>query len=209
MDIIKDRQYTCQPESVARRSCQTAMYHIAHALVRWLAPILSFTAEEMWHYLPGTQETSVFLSQWYDDLEKYTSHDFDQAYWQLLNKVRAAVNKELEARRKQGLIGSSLAADVVLYGHTELQQQLNRMGEELRFVLMTSSAQVCDLQDKPDDAVASDLAGLFLTVKSSPYQKCERCWHHCQEVGENPQHPSLCARCIDNISGHGETRYYA
>jgi len=206
LDVVKDREYTTKADSLARRSCQTAMYHVAEAMVRWLAPILSFTAEEIWHFLPGKRDASVFLATW---------HDFpaqakvDMRLWQKLLTVREAVRKELEKLRVAGDIGSSLDAEVDLYCEPELAHDLGSLGDELRFALITSYTRVHNDDEQPKDAVASEeVPGLAVRVKASKHAKCVRCWHHRQDVGADKSHPELCARCVTNVSGPGETRCF-
>lgn len=208
LDIIKDRQYTTREDSLARRSAQTALYHIIRAMVRWIAPITSFTAEELWQFVPGETEESVFLAEWYPGLESLDeSDDMDEIYWQNLMAVKTAVNKVLESKRADGVIGSSLEAEVTLYCNNELLQQLNKLGTELRFALITSTATVRPLSES-QDASDSDVDGLEIAVAQSNHAKCARCWHHREEVGDNKAHEELCGRCIDNIEGDGEVRYF-
>jgi isoleucyl-tRNA synthetase len=208
LDIIKDRQYTTREDSLARRSAQTALYHIIRAMVRWIAPITSFTAEELWQFVPGETEESVFLAEWYPGLESLDeSDDMDEIYWQNLMAVKTAVNKVLESKRADGVIGSSLEAEVTLYCNNELLQQLNKLGTELRFALITSTATVRPLSES-QDASDSDVDGLEIAVAQSDHAKCARCWHHREEVGDNKAHEELCGRCIDNIEGDGEVRYF-
>ncbi len=140
LDVIKDRQYTTAKNSVARRSCQTAMYHIVHALTRWLAPILSFTADEIWQFIPGSRSESVFLERWYEQWPAI--QHVDMAFWQKMQIVRDEVNKALESKRKEGVIGSALAAEVTVYAGEQLFPLLSKLGDELRFVFITSSAIV-------------------------------------------------------------------
>ncbi len=207
LDVIKDREYTTQADSVARRSCQTALHHVAEAMVRWLAPILSFTAEEIWHHLPGKHEESVFLATWYALPEAAKT---DMRLWQQVLSVRDAVRKELEKLRVDGKIGSPLDAEVDLYCEPELAQALGGLGEELRFALITSYARVHGDEARPKDAVAGEeVSGLWLKVKPSEHVKCVRCWHHRADVGQDKSHPGLCARCVTNISGSGEVRKFA
>ncbi|HSN17402.1 MAG TPA: class I tRNA ligase family protein, partial [Gammaproteobacteria bacterium] len=206
LDVIKDREYTTQADSVARRSCQTALYHVAEAMVRWLAPILSFTSEEIWHFLPGKREESVFLSTWY---RMPGEGKTDMRLWQQVLAVREVVRKELEKLRVEGKIGSSLDAEVDLYCEPELQQALGSLGDELRFALITSYARVHGDGQKPADAVADpEVSGLWVKVKASTHEKCVRCWHHREDAGRDKQHPGLCGRCIENVAGSGETRKY-
>lgn len=214
LDIIKDRQYTTYKESLARRSCQTAMYHMISALVRWLAPILSFTAEEIWRYLPATQEKepSIFFETWYEHpqflsayaLEKNIEH-YD---WSWLINIRENVNKALEQERAAGKIGSGLAADIVFYADEEMQKKLSVVGDELRFILLTSSAIVKNMSEKSDKAIPLSLH-LSLEINPSAHEKCDRCWHRREEVGQIKEHPTLCSRCVENIEGVGEVRHFA
>jgi len=208
LDVTKDRQYTCQADSAARRSTQTAMYHIAEALLRWLSPILSFTADEAWRHLPGERSESVFLETWYEELFELTGDDVISAgQWRLIMAARSAVGKELELLRKEGGIGSSLDAEVTLYCDAELHAALAQLHDELRFVLITSQAKL--LSDAPDDARDTELEGLKVMVTASQQPKCERCWHHVEDVGSDEAHPDLCGRCITNVDGEGEQRKYA
>lgn len=211
LSIIKDRQYTCQTDSVARRSVQTALYHIAEAMVRWIAPILSFTAEEIWQNMPGERNESVFFGEWYDQLALFNAEQLglDRAYWEQLIAVKTAVNKELETARNEGLIGSGLDAEVELYCAPALKTQLEHLGDELRFVLITSEARVKDYDSASREAVETEVPQLKILVVKSDYEKCTRCWHHRENVGSHDQHPELCGRCVENVGGSGEVRQYA
>jgi isoleucyl-tRNA synthetase len=216
LDIVKDRQYTTQENSLARRSTQTAMYHIIEAMTRWLAPILSFTAEEIWRYIPGDREDSVLLAQWYDlshALEFAEAEaGMDAAFWSQVIAVREGVSKVLEKVRVAGKIGSSLDAEVTLYVDPQLHELLLRLGDELRFVLITSAADVRPLEDKPGDAEESQLSNqktIWVRASASPHAKCVRCWHHRADVGQHADHPELCGRCVANVTGTGEQRRYA
>lgn len=210
LDIIKDRQYTTKTESLARRSTQTAMYHIIEALARWLAPILSFTAEEIWQYIPGKRNESVFLNSWYADLPALAENvTMNQEYWEKLRAVRDAVNKELENLRNAGKLGAPLEAEVHLYCEPELKTKLDALENELRFVLITSSADVHLANAHSIDAVATDVPGMWLKVDPLTLPKCERCWHRRADVGVNPGFPTLCERCVENVDGSGEVRKYA
>ncbi len=209
LDVIKDRQYTTRADSRARRSAQTALYHIAEALVRWVAPILSFTAEEIWENLPGTREESVFLCQWYDQLDRVADNEpMGREYWQQVMAVRAAVNREIEVQRAAGLVRGSLDTAVTLFVSPELQALLEPLGDELRFVLITSAATLQPLASAPE-AAATELAGLRLQVSVAEEEKCERCWHRRPDVGGHAAHPTLCGRCVENIDGPGEQRHFA
>ncbi|WP_342624190.1 isoleucine--tRNA ligase [Pseudomonas alkylphenolica] len=210
LDIIKDRQYTTGANSVARRSCQTALYHISEALVRWIAPILAFTADELWQYLPGERNESVMLNTWYQGLtELPEGFELGRAYWDRVMAAKTAVNKELENQRSAKAIGGNLQAEVTLFADDALSADLNKLGDELRFVLITSAASVAPFVLAPADAVETEVPGLKLKVVKSGHAKCGRCWHFRADVGANPEHPEICARCADNISGNGEVRHYA
>ena len=210
LDIIKDRQYTTGANSVARRSCQTALYHISEALVRWIAPILAFTADELWQYLPGERNESVMLNTWYQGLtELPEGFELGRAYWERVMAAKTAVNKELENQRSAKAIGGNLQAEVTLFADDALSADLNKLGDELRFVLITSAASVAPFVQAPADAVETEVPGLKLKVVKSAHTKCGRCWHFRADVGANPEHPEICARCADNISGKGEVRHYA
>ncbi len=210
LDVIKDRQYTMATDSLGRRSAQTALYHIAHAFVRWMAPILSFTAEEVWQYLPGANVESVMLAEWYQDLPALSDDEImNQAYWEKIRAVRDAVNKEIENQRYAGKIGSALEAEVHLYCAPQLKLQLDALENELRFVLITSAADVIAEHSSPLDAVVTEVPGLRLVINATTQAKCERCWHRRPDVNANAEYPGLCARCVENVSGIGEERSYA
>jgi len=209
LDVIKDRQYTMPADSLGRRSCQTAMYHIAEAMVRWLAPVMSFTADEAWGFVPGERSDSVFLETWYDKLQPMADAEQARAFWSKAMGVRAAVSKLLEGMRKAGDIGSSLDAEVRLYCDADLKQQLDKLGDELRFVLITSGASTDTIEAAGEDAVETDVAGLKVAAVASAHAKCPRCWHHREDVGSNAEHPELCGRCAENVAGEGETRSFA
>jgi isoleucyl-tRNA synthetase len=210
LDVIKDRQYTTQADSVARRSAQTAMYHIGEALVRWIAPILSFTAEEIWENLPGERAPSVLLVQWYQGLPSLTPDEaMGRSFWQQLMAVRTAVNKAMEAQRAAGALRGSLDAAVTLYCSPELHEILRSLGNELRFVLITSAATLLPIGAAGVDAASTDLPDLRLQISVTAEEKCERCWHRSPDVGLSTVHPTLCGRCIENVDGAGERRRFA
>ena len=210
LDVIKDRLYTTQTNSLARRSAQTAMYHISEALVRWIAPILSFTAEEIWENLPGERGPSVMLALWSDDLQQLEADEsMGEAFWRQLILVRTAVNKAMEAERTAGVLRGSLDAAVTLYCSPELGDTLQALGDELRFVLITSSATLMPLSAAGSDAMSTDLADLHIQITVMEDDKCERCWHRSATVGNSKAHPALCGRCIENVDGDGERREYA
>jgi isoleucyl-tRNA synthetase len=210
LDIIKDRQYTMAANSRGRRSAQTALYHIVQAFVRWLAPITSFTAEEIWEYIPGNKTESVLLSEWYQHLPVLNNHEvMNEDYWQKIRAVRDAVNKVIEAERNNGRIGSALEAEVTLYCGSSVKPALDALQDELRFVLITSSATVLPDSNAPMNAVMSEVPGLSLTVMPTSNSKCERCWHRTPDVNQNAEYPGICGRCVLNVTGAGEVRDYA
>jgi isoleucyl-tRNA synthetase len=210
LDITKDRQYTMQPDSLGRRSSQTAMYHIIEAMVRWIAPILTFTADELWEYLPGERNESVILNKWYDGL---TGFDADaamsDAFWQHIFSVRDAVSKVLESKRNEGLIKGGLTAEVTLYADDALTALLSQLGEEVKFVLITSAVTLAPLSEADEAAAETELPALKVSVKAADYARCDRCWHQVVSVGQHSAHPELCQRCVDNVEGEGEARQFA
>ena len=196
LDVLKDRLYTTPAKSAARRSAQAAMFHIIEAMVRWLAPILSFTAEEIWSYLPGSREKSVFHSVWHR-FPPLASSSID---WDALLALRADVARELERLREAGEIGAPLEAEVEVRCAGVTFQRLNALSSELRFFLITSSAKVIE---------AGEGDGYVIDVRATSAPKCVRCWHRRPEVGSHADHPELCDRCVTNVTTAGEERHYA
>ncbi|WP_256853069.1 isoleucine--tRNA ligase [Pantoea sp. Fr+CA_20] len=211
LDIIKDRQYTAKGDSLARRSCQSALWHIVEALVRWMAPIMSFTADEIWGYLPGDRAKYVFTEEWYTGLFGLPENEaLNDAYWAELLKVRGEVNKVIEQARSDKRIGGALEASVTLYADADLATKLQALGNELRFVLLTSGAQVADYAQAGGDAQQSELLkGLKIGLNKAEGEKCPRCWHYTTDVGQNPEHAAVCGRCYTNVAGNGEERKFA
>jgi isoleucyl-tRNA synthetase len=191
LDVLKDRLYTTKADSRARRSAQNALHHITQSLLRLMAPILSFTAEEAWQ-ISGNCE-SVFLETWYA-LPEVTDADDLLARWAAIRAARGDVQKELEALRSGGRIGSSLQAEVDVHASGEKYRALASLGDDLRFVLITSRAAVREATDEK------------IVAAPSAHSKCERCWHWRAEVGGNAEHPGLCGRCLSNLFGAGEPR---
>ncbi len=207
LDIIKDRLYTTGANSLPRRSAQTAMYHIADAMVRWLAPILSFTAEEVWSFMPGVRNESVFLNTWHQfpaGAERGSEID-----WPAFIALKADVARQLERLRTAGQIGAPLEAEVAIYAPAAEAQKLSALSDELRFLLITSQARVIESDTPPSDAVPSQSENVWIEVKPSSQPKCVRCWNLRSDVGSDPAHPELCARCVVNIDGPGEERKFA
>jgi len=207
LDIIKDRQYTAKKGTLAHASCQTAMYHIVEAMVLWMTPILSFTADEIWQLLPDRKQNTPFISEWYEELKTLPEHSlFSMADWQQLLLVKNAVNKTLEEARTAGKVGGSLEAQVTLYCGEALFSLLAKLENELRFILITSQASILPLSEKPEALALSEMADLALSVEKSNAEKCVRCWHRRSDIGQNEQHPELCLRCVENVEGEGEIR---
>jgi isoleucyl-tRNA synthetase len=216
LDVIKDRQYTTKTDGVARRSAQTALYHVLEAMLRWMAPILSFTAEEAWEFMPAPaaingkaskREASVLLSEWYTGLSSAPNDTFNDAFWRRMMDVKTEVNKLLEKARNEKTVGSSLSAQVTLYVDGDLADDLNRLEDELRFVMLTSTATVQAFDENAGESTAVE--GLRVSVIPSQDEKCDRCWHHRPDVGTHKAHETLCGRCIENIEGEGERRSFA
>jgi isoleucyl-tRNA synthetase len=196
LDVLKDRLYTTPARSHARRSAQTAMYHIVEAMVRWLAPVLSFTAEEIWSHLPGPREASVFHALWHA-LPEVPAENID---WEALLALRAEVTRELERLREAGEIGSPLEAEVDILCPAAEQARYAVLGDELRFFFITSAARV---------VIDPGVETRSVRVRPTAAPKCVRCWHRREDVGTHAAHPELCGRCVTNVDGAGEERRYA
>jgi len=197
LDVTKDRLYTMPVDSRGRRSAQTAMYHIAEAFTRWIAPILSFTADELWGYLPGERKENVLFATWYEGLAPLpadaplSAADFDQ-----LLALREQVAKVLEPMRANGAIGAALEAEITVAADGETAARWQPLAEELRFLLISGDVQV---RPATTDEV-------FVSAQPTGKQKCVRCWHYRADVGSVAAHPELCGRCVTNIDGAGEDR---
>jgi isoleucyl-tRNA synthetase len=192
LDVLKDRLYTTAPKSLARRSAQTALHQITHAMLRWMAPFLSFTAEEAWTTF-GKSE-SIFLET-FTDLG--ASNEALMNKWHAVQQVREIANKEIENKRTEGLVGASLQAELVIHCEGVAYDALASLGDDLKFVFITSKVSLVKGE------------GLSVEVKASAATKCERCWHYSDDVGHNPAHPTLCGRCDSNLHGDGEVRHFA
>ena len=209
LNIIKDRQYTCQKNSIARRSAQTAIYYILEYFVRWISPILSFTADEIWGFMPGDKEESVFFTEWLE-LSNISDTKIKDQEWKIIIEIRNTVNKILEDKKAEG-IQKSLEAEITIYAEKSLLDILGKLENELRFVFITSEANIkpiSDLVDK-DDIISTEMEGLKVKVTKTDYIKCQRCWHHVENIGSNKDHPNICNRCLQNVEGEGEMRLYA
>jgi isoleucyl-tRNA synthetase len=208
-EIIKDRQYTLKKNSRARRSSQTAMYHILQAFVRWIAPILSFTADEIWQYMPGAHGKYVFTDTWYPHLFPLNPESkLDAEFWQYILQVRNDVNKAIENGRSQKLFAQALEVEVTLFAKPEAMAYLEQLNHELRFVFLTSKVTCIQTETWPEEALTSETGQYAVQVKKTTAKKCVRCWHHVDDVGMNPDHPEICGRCDKNLVGEGEARLY-
>lgn len=206
LDIIKDRQYTAKKDSLARRSCQTALYHIVEALVRWIAPILSFTADEIWSYLPGNRGEFVFTEQFYPALFALAdTESMNNDYWHTILQVRSEVNKVVEKARNDKLIGGSLESAVSLYAKSALIEKLVKLSDELRFILLTSQVKIFPYQEGTE-AIETERHDLKVSLSRAEGEKCPRCWHY---VTDYHAATHLCVRCQKNVEGNGEVRYFA
>jgi isoleucyl-tRNA synthetase len=198
LDVLKDRLYTTAAGSPARRSAQTALYHITRSLLMQLAPVLCFTAEEAWEVLAKSDEESVLFHTWHEfPLQDAEIEAQLASKWEAIREVRAEVNKEIEILRAADQLGSSLQAEVSIELDSARMQLLASLGEDLRFVLIVSGVILL-----PGD-------GLRIAVRPAEHAKCERCWHYRADVGSHASHPGLCARCVGNLEGHGEVRHHA
>jgi isoleucyl-tRNA synthetase len=207
LDIIKDRLYTTGAGRMPRRSAQTALYHLALAMVRWIAPILSFTAEEVWSFLPGVPNESVFLNVWHQfpaGAERVPAVD-----WPALIALKSDVARELERFRAAGAIGSSLEADVTVHVNAAMAPHYQVPNDELRFLLITGDARVSRAEAAPEAATAASREGVWIEVQPSTAAKCIRCYQLRHDVGSNAAHPEICARCVINVEGPGEERCFA
>jgi len=197
LDILKDRLYTAGESSAVRRSAQNALYHITQSLVRLMAPILSFTAEEVWATLTGKQDTSVFEQLWYE-LPQTNMDENCKNDWSNIRGCREIANKQVEEKRAQSLLGSSLQAELDIYASGAVYNSLNRLGEDLKFAFITSRATLHRTRESE----------FGVDVIPSPHTKCDRCWHYRDDVGSVSEHPTLCGRCVSNLFGDGEVRHY-
>ena len=205
LDIVKDRLYTCHADSIARRSAQTVLFHILESFVRWIAPILSFTAHDVWNHMPGERAATVFASEWYPLAKMDESDLFSREDWNVIMQAKEIINLDLEEKRAAGYIGGSLETDAVIYADEKFLNCLAKLGNELRFLTITSSARV--FLNETNCADNEELnEGLQTSITRSLGKKCVRCWHFTSDVGRSKEHPQLCFRCIINLKGPGEAR---
>ena len=208
LDITKDRLYTMPTDSRGRRSAQGAMYRIAEALVRWLAPILSFTAEEIWQAMPGERGDSVLFETWYDGLAATQNSPEQRRWWADLLAIRDSASRVLEGMRKAEQIGAALEARLVVHADATVQSRYAEVADELRFFFITSDFTLAPSTPRAEDAMKVELDGAeaWVSADVSSAAKCVRCWHRRDDVGSHAEHPELCSRCISNIEGPGEDR---
>jgi isoleucyl-tRNA synthetase len=231
LDIIKDRQYTAKAGSQAHRSVQTALYHVLQAMVRWIAPVLSYTSDEIWQTmrqeLGELESPVVFTAHWYDGLCPLLSDQasFDEAFWQSMMDLRDQVNKQLECLRKEGKVKGSLTAELVIYldGTHNIHEKLKQLGDELRFILLVSNIEVktvAPISEFNENITTTEpyvfladlgvgVGSVLIEIKPTEHAKCERCWHHRDDVGTHEGHEGICGRCVENVAGEGEVRHYA
>ncbi len=199
LDILKDRLYTSGENSHARRAAQSALYHITHCLMRLTAPILSFTADEIWQTLKVSDEATVFEEEWY----MLPAHGLEAAQiqaWETVVSTRSDAQKEIEKLRESGTVGSSLQAELEFYADKDVHDALAALGDDLKFVMITSDAKVYKVAKESDRKIL---------VKPSAHKKCDRCWHYRADVGADANHPTICGRCVSNLFGNGEKRSHA
>jgi isoleucyl-tRNA synthetase len=220
LDVLKDRLYTTGPKSRARRSAQTALWHITQAMLRWMAPFLSFTAEEAWQVFAPERKGSIFVETYW----KFPLTDASLLHkWWRLQKIRGLVNKQMEVWRISGYLGASLQAEVDIWVDGEAHELLASLGDELKFLLIASRADVHPYGVKELELGGGTIAiqlgsleiggsdfGMFSqAVNPSTATKCDRCWHYRADVGTAPAHPTICGRCVSNLFGDGEIRTFA
>jgi len=209
LNVLKDRLYTTGRDSLARRSAQTAMYHILESLVRWIAPVLSYTAEEIWKLMPGERPDSVFMSEWYDGLFALDAGVYDDDFWQETTGLINTVNEAIEPLRREKVIRGSLEATVHIQPRNDSRRAfLEKWGDELRFILIVSDASVEDEQAAVPEG-RYETPDYFVWIEKNTDEKCVRCWHQREDVGQSEEHPELCGRCIENVTGAGEERRIA
>ena len=205
LDILKDRLYTAGENSHARRAAQSALHHITHALMRLIAPILSFTADEIWETLGLGSNETVFTETWYK-LPNHGMTESNKAIWSDILGLRILANKKIEEKRMQGSVGSSLQAELKIHATNVFYKHFTHLEDDLRFAMITSRATVHPVENTGNEE------GFSVEVNSSPHSKCDRCWHYRADVGASAHHPTICKRCadtVDGIDGENERRKYA
>ncbi len=211
LDIIKDRQYTAKADGHPRKSAQTAIYHIVHTLVRWMTPILSYTADEIWEATPKTTDLPIQLCEWYTDLKSFNDQDeLNLEFWAKIQEIRSEVNRILEIKRNEEVIKASLEAEIIIYADNDNYKLLEKLGNELGFLLISSKASLRAIEEKTNNSIESNITGLNIEVNKIEEPKCERCWHRSATVGQNEEYQDICSRCVENITTEaGESREFA
>jgi len=205
LDVLKDRLYTSAPKSLARRSAQTALLHISQTLLKLMAPILSFTAEEAWGILcastlakqPETSRLTIF-TECYHSVPTIAEADALQQRWSRLREIRALVTRKLEQLRTAGSIGSSLQGEVELAAHGADLALLQSVAEQLPFILIVSKVSL-------HASTAAEQTELLISIAPSQHKKCERCWHWRADIGHDAEHPDICGRCVSNLTEANST----
>ena len=209
LNVLKDRLYTTGRDSLSRRSAQTAMYHILESLVRWIAPVLSYTAEEIWAVMPGDRVDSVLMAEWYDGLFGLDDGAYDAAFWKETMGLINTVNEAIEPLRMDKVIRGSLEATVHIQPRNEFHRKfLEKWDDELRFILIVSEASI-EADETVVPANCYETPDYFVWIEKNTDEKCVRCWHQRADVGQSEEHPELCERCIENVTGAGEMRRLA
>ncbi|WWO96847.1 MAG: isoleucine--tRNA ligase [Candidatus Dasytiphilus stammeri] len=209
LDIVKDRQYTSQKNSLLRRSGQTTMFYILEFMVRWLAPLISFTVDEIWGMIPGKRSKYVFTEEWFSQLYFNQDNFIDTSFWKDLIIIRNEVHKVHELMRANNKIKDLLSSIIILYVSDLIEEKLKKLGEELKFFLMTSNTKILTYDLAPEGAYTSDkITNLKFILYNAPGKKCLRCWHYTKDIGKHVNFPDICSRCVINIIGPGETRFF-
>ncbi|MFI4819128.1 MAG: isoleucine--tRNA ligase [Enterobacterales bacterium] len=209
IDIIKDRQYTFHKNSIYRRSCQTAIYHIIEALVRWIMPIISFTADEIWNFIPGNRNKYVLLEEWYNGLYCFEKKNkFNNNFWKIIIKIRNETNKIIEVSRIKKIINSSLESCITLYVKSYLYNILKELGNELKFIFLTSKLILSDYNNSDINSIkCENIKGLKISLYKIKGKKCPRCWHFESNINYK-KYSEICKRCVLNTLGSGEKRKF-
>ncbi|MFI4847220.1 MAG: isoleucine--tRNA ligase [Candidatus Makana argininalis] len=210
LDIIKDRQYTFHKSSIYRRSCQTAIYHITEALVRWIAPIISFTADEVWEFIPGNRNKSIFLKEWYDGLYDLKDNNIlNNNLWNIIIKIRNEINQIIEISRKKKNIRSSLELCIIIYAKNDIYNIIRKLGNEIKFIFLVSKVILYDYNNADfNSKKCKNITGLKINLLKIKGQKCPRCWHFVNNISDDENNHTICKRCILNTLGSGEKRKF-
>ncbi|ARC55107.1 isoleucine--tRNA ligase [Candidatus Riesia sp. GBBU] len=210
LDIIKNRQYTLNSNNIARRSCQTAMFHILESLVRCISPILSFTSDEIWRKLPGERNEFVFTEEYYKKLFSLDEKDkFNKKFWNLLLEIKIEVNKSLEKAKTKKIINSTLEATVILFLNKKIRLLIETVIKEIHFFFLTSKVLLFDIDLSSSDLESSRISGIKIFIKKTEGKKCPRCWQYLENLIKSKNTEGyICDRCIENTEKNGETRRF-